>query len=43
MMESLFNVAILFMKVAQGEDADLLQIQREEKLRKQEEIKNKRN
>ena len=41
MMESLFKVASSHMKVVQGEDSDLLQTQREDKLRKKEEIKTK--
>ena len=41
MVESLFKVASLCMKVAQDEHADLLQKQRKDKLRKQEEIKTK--
>ena len=39
MVESLFKLVSLYMKVVQDKDADLLQMQREDKIRKEEEIK----
>ena len=39
MVESSFQVASLCMKLVQGKDSDLLQTQREDKIRKEEKIK----
>ena len=43
MVESSFQVASLCMKLVQGKDSDLLQTQREDKLRKEEKFKKKQS